>query len=170
MSVSFGRTRRQRGDTLFGNILGIFIGVGAALGMQFTIMQTASETESWPSVQGTVLESRVEESRDNDGERMYSAYVRYRYEVNGEPYTSDQINIFQGSTGSRRPAQNTVNEYRVESPVEVFYNPDAPADALLQVGATTLLKWLYRGAWILAALCASAASGKVFRLLRAFIG
>lgn len=97
----------------------------------------AQASLGWPSVSGTVVESRVAESvsTDSDGDRTttYRPAVRYEYEVMGTQYTGDKMAVgIQSSSSNLRKAQETVARLPVGTLVKVFYNPENPADAVLE--------------------------------------
>ncbi|TDA67092.1 MAG: DUF3592 domain-containing protein [Chloroflexi bacterium] len=97
---------------------------------------------SWPSVDGTVLESRVitSPSTDDDGGvDTYRPYVKYEYEVGGTKYTHDKMRLgMVFSTSKLKTSQEAVVRYPVGRAVKVFVNPANPADSVLeQKGSST---------------------------------
>ena len=91
---------------------------------------------SWPSVDGTVLESRVitSPSTDDDGGvDTYRPYVKYEYEVGGAKYTHDKMRLgMVFSTSKLKTSQEAVARYPVGRLVKVFINPANPADSVLE--------------------------------------
>jgi hypothetical protein len=98
------------------------------------VLRRASESESWPSVEGYVVESAVAAVRDA-GRQVYRPVVRYRYEVGGERYEGSRIRWgalveFRKFTRARR----LLDQYRSGSTIAVRYDPKRPGTAVLQSG------------------------------------
>jgi len=116
----------------------LMLGVGVALLVSSERSQKkAGASQSWPSVLGVISSSDVAESasRDDDGHPRHFYYPRivYSYAVAGKTYTCQKIS-FGGviGTGSAQPARAVTARYPVAAPVTVFYNPEDPADAVLE--------------------------------------
>ena len=118
--------------------------VGYLVGIHFgkPILDQAKASESWPTVNGTVLESDLEK---HSGESTtYSANIVYRYTVEGEDFDSDRVWFGGGySTSNRSEMQDVVREYPVGQAVTVHYSPENPAEAVLKPGAFTSSYVLY---------------------------
>ncbi len=90
---------------------------------------------TWPTVTGTVTESRVSYSApydDPDYSHAYSPVVRYEYTVEGVTYKSAEF-------GDRDPgledwARAVVARYPVGEPVTVYYDPASPRFSALEPG------------------------------------
>ena len=99
----------------------------------------AEESTSWPSVQGTITRAwiEVQEHRDDDGDRTIRHYPRWEYEfvVSGMTYTGQNID-FSGtqSSMSESKAREELEQYPLNSEVQVFYNPSDPGEAALEPG------------------------------------
>jgi len=89
--------------------------------------------------QGTVLSTGIDERSTDEGQE-YRPVIRYRYTVEGEEYTAE--NVYPGQFtrwhGSRSTAASTTNQYAEGSdqtadgePVMVYYNPESPEEAYL---------------------------------------
>lgn len=76
-------------------------------------------------------------SRSGSGySTMYRAAVTYVYTVNGAQYTSDRLAIGTGlGYGSPAIAEREVAKYPAGSMVQVYYNPNNPAEAVLETRA-----------------------------------
>ncbi|RYZ36613.1 MAG: DUF3592 domain-containing protein [Myxococcaceae bacterium] len=108
------------------------LGIGVALafaGGRMIYRSTASR--SWPTVQGTVVESRVETLRAKRSV-SYRPEVSYRYEVNGTPYTSDTFAFDGHASGGLTEAQAVTRHYPTGAPVTLHYEPADPAVACIQ--------------------------------------
>ena len=122
------------GIWLVRGFLGVFLAVG--LGLIFSgvsNMMTAKSSESWPSVQGVVLKSKVSVDNSGDG-TTYGADVIYRYKVSGESYKGDKVTISEVSTSSRNRARKIVKRYRKGKKVTVYYDPGEPKTSVLERG------------------------------------
>ena len=83
-----GGTRRT-GGRLF-NLLGGLLAIVALIVVFVRELQEFPRSAFWPSVQGTVITSRLSSSDDD-----VSLDFEYRYTVDGVPYTSDRVTFFQ---------------------------------------------------------------------------
>jgi hypothetical protein len=85
-----------------------------------------------------VSEVRQSASTDDDGRTRYTYYphIEYTYPISGQAYNSKQI-AFGGAQGFNSPnqAQSTLAKYPINSPVQVFYNPQNPSEAVLERAA-----------------------------------
>lgn len=74
-------------------------------------------------------------STDEDGHNSYSYYphVEYTYTLSAQSYTAKQI-AFGGVKGFNNPgkAQAALAKYPLNAPARVFYNPQKPAEAVLE--------------------------------------
>ncbi len=96
----------------------------------------ALKTENWPSVTGTIIETRV--IRNNIRySTSYSPYIKYSYVVENKQYINTVI--YSGNmslTGSYETIKDFIDEYPNNSQVMVYYNPNSPQDSVLIPGAT----------------------------------
>jgi len=125
----------------FGTFILVF-GI-AAVWMLYTYFRQrreASESAAWPATQGKIVLSTVKASnfydRDSSGtwqKTFYFPNVQYEYSVMGKTYTGKRI-AFGASRGfrSRAPAEKILERYPVGATVTVYYNPNDPADAVLE--------------------------------------
>jgi hypothetical protein len=112
----------------------ILLRIGVAmLWLVFCELRRARATRTWPSVSGRVLESTVEEVTDSEGS-AYRPRVAYAYSVAGEEYSSECVSVGQGTTASRRRAEQTTQRYPVGSRVAVHHDPSRPSQAVLETG------------------------------------
>lgn len=99
--------------------------------------QKAQESAAWPSVMGKVLEAYVTSHTEIDSEgesvEVYAPRVVYEYAVNGVSYRGDRLAVGPVATSrNRRSAEQEVARYPEGGEVRVFYNPQNPAEAVLQ--------------------------------------
>lgn len=91
---------------------------------------------SWPSVDGTVVSSKVVAGTSGTGKSRsttYEAEVKYRYQVDGAAYESDVLRIGQKSMGLKSGAQDDVRRHR-PGPETVYYDPADPSNSVLEPG------------------------------------
>ena len=134
----------------------IAIVIGAALYVaQFRQGLRANASKRWPVSSGTVIASALEKSPD--GRWRYRAAVRYRYRAGGREYQSDRI-FWGGNEGRQRHMASVIAAYPQGSKVSIHYDPQNPAEAVIDptqnVGSKPLV--LYAVAMIALGLFASA--------------
>jgi Protein of unknown function (DUF3592) len=118
----------------------------------YAFQKTAAQARAWPTVTGRIQSSDVHpfEARDTSDSRvdrwrtLYRAEVVYSYEVAGVRYTGDRLGSGEISASTDALARRAAARYPEGSAVDVHYNPDNPADALLHPGRPwwLLLLWL----------------------------
>jgi hypothetical protein len=97
----------------------------------------ANSSQFWPNINGTITVSEVRQSSstDDDGNTSYAYYphVEYNYTLAGQSFTGKQI-AFGGVQGFNSPgnAQAAISKYPINAPVWIFYNPQNPAEAVLE--------------------------------------
>jgi hypothetical protein len=119
----------------------IIILILAGLGMLLLIIYLRNLARVWASgdwsaVQGTIMESWIEESTTSDEEgtetRRYAPKVRYRYTVMGVEYLGDRIAFGPGRSGNRASAEKVLARYPKGSATLVYYDPNNPDEAVLE--------------------------------------
>jgi hypothetical protein len=120
----------------------LLVFVGAALMWKGARIQLKSQrAKSWPSVQGRVLESSLRAVLDNRG-RTYRAYILYEYAVGGVIRRSDVRRLGEGTSSFTKASSRAVEQYPVGTAVTVFFNPENPADAMLEPGKASWFLFL----------------------------
>jgi len=120
---------------IFGPIFAL-IGYFVAFHAGKPILDNARRSTEWPSVPGVVQRSKVATST-SDGKTMYKADVVYKYQVGDRDYQCSTV-AFGGdfSSSDSSWAHAVRDKYPAGSEVEVFYQPEEPANAVLEPGAT----------------------------------
>lgn len=94
------------------------------------------QSMNWERTTGTVLFSTVETRRSRSGRSGYStAYypkVVYEYHVSGQRYQSDRLNLGEIGLGFYKRVEAKVAEYPPGKMIDVYYDPDNPAQAVLE--------------------------------------
>ena len=107
----------------------IAIAIGVALYVfQFRQGLRATASKRWPVSSGTITSSALEKSPA--GRWRYRAAVQYRYRVGGKEYQSDRI-FWGGNEGRQRHMVSVIAAYPEDSKVPVRYDPQNPAEAVL---------------------------------------
>jgi hypothetical protein len=106
----------------------IAFAIGAVLYVaQFRQGLRADASKKWPTAPGTVISSALEQSPDN--KRRYRAAVQYRYRV-GKDYQSSRV-FWGGNEGRKRHMASVVASYPAGATVPVYYDPQNPAEAVI---------------------------------------
>lgn len=85
----------------------------------------------YPSTTGTVTHSAAVYSGGPNG--GWQADIHYEYVVAGERYKADQMR-YDPVNGNEDAVKMRVIRYPPQRTVTVYYNPVAPADAVLELG------------------------------------
>ena len=101
----------------------------------------AKASASWPGTKGEIISSEVKRAIFTPGRRRgttrkpryYIFKARYQYEVDGEAYNSKRVS-FLSTYISREQYSYIKDKYAASKTIDVFYNPDAPGEAVLIKG------------------------------------
>jgi len=114
----------------------VFVCVAIAAGGGFFVYMGAQERNTalaamdWPTVEGTITESRVA-TGGSPKQKTTSHILRYAYSVKGESYEGNRRSFLVDVDGASSHAAH----YAVAQHVVVHYNPDNPAEACLEASA-----------------------------------
>ncbi len=103
-------------------------------------VKAGNARRTWQSTTGRIIASSVEirHGTSSEGGRTTSHYpvIAYEYQVNGQRIYGQRL-AFGGEVGygSRTTAENIVAKYVPGSNVPVYYNPENPNDAVLEMRA-----------------------------------
>lgn len=97
----------------------------------------ARQTESWSSTSGVIEDAGIKEFVSGEGGRfrkLKRPEVVYSYSVKGNQYRGGRIFASGWKSTSSTPLllRNPAKKYPPGRPVEVFFNPDNPAEAVLE--------------------------------------
>jgi len=156
--VKLGADPRQLSSTIFVTFLSLM-----ALRFAFVFHQQGAATFKWPSAPGKILSSGVETVKVRVAREVIFNWVLatafrsrtiYIYEVDGVSYQGDRISFgFQTLATFRLFAKRGAAKFAPGQPVEVYYNPAAPEQAVLRRGAQgEIIIYLTVAALILIAL------------------
>lgn len=122
-----------------------FLAGGGLIFMSIVNGRKSKASLQWPSVPGTVLSSEMVTDRTGDIV-TFTPVVRYAYMVNGQPLQSTRVR-FSAARGKK-----IVDKYPRGCPVQVFYDPQAPANAVLERGGSTRAM-MFVGVAVFAGFC-----------------
>ncbi|HEX3998617.1 MAG TPA: DUF3592 domain-containing protein [Pirellulales bacterium] len=88
----------------------------------------------YPKVSGRVTQSSVKSHRGSKGRMVYSANLKFAYQVAGKTYQGHQYRYGTWANSDGNAARQTVAAYPVGRTVDVFYAPDDPSNAILKPG------------------------------------
>jgi Protein of unknown function (DUF3592) len=116
-------------DFLF---VGTFLFPLGALGLLVDLEDVAHAVRSavWPTVTGKVLSSEVEHHFGKGPQ--FTARVRYEYQVGGQRFEGFTIHFSQRKFRLAETADQVIRNYPVGSMVDVHYDPNEPATAVLE--------------------------------------
>ncbi|MGD8569916.1 MAG: DUF3592 domain-containing protein [Gammaproteobacteria bacterium] len=119
-------------------ILGLFIAAGLLATLWgWLIIARARKTQQWPSVEGTIEESFM------DNKELFPR-ISYSYAIDGQAYKRSME--FPGDvTPSQEFARSYLEKYPLGSQVKVYYNPENP-------DVTTLEPGVGKGDWLVLAI------------------
>lgn len=128
-------------------VLGVFFIVFNAvfLGILFFMRRKAAAVSQWPSTIGTVSLSTLQRRRSSNN-RGFVSYpvVQYSYQVGGQTYQGQKIAPGPEVGGSGASA--VIARYPIGAQVTVYYDPQNPADAVLEQKAPAQwILWLVLG-------------------------
>jgi hypothetical protein len=97
-----------------------------------TILNHLDAQMRFVSIEGTVVSSEVKTADSEDGP-VYAPQVRFRYTVEGRSLASDRYSFDASSSSDRAYAAGVVADHPAGKTVTVWYDPDRPDVAILQL-------------------------------------
>jgi Protein of unknown function (DUF3592) len=147
----FRSAPRQSDDVIApvvaGLLAAVFCGLGIlALSSGAQRLWRGAASEHWPSVQGTVLFSRVNtsETQDSDDRRSttFSPQFVYTYEVDGVKHFNNRRRFGQVEGSGEDWAEDIAMRYRAGKAVRVYYFQADPDVEVLEPGNNSEGLWL----------------------------
>lgn len=125
----------RAGETFFSRVFPWFFVLAGAyiLGGGIVKLVHASQSKSWPTVQGRILSSKIISVKHKNG-TSDKADVLYQYQVNNKTFTSGQIRFGQYDYDDSTGAKSDVEKYNRQPDLRVFYSPGNPSIAVLEPG------------------------------------
>jgi hypothetical protein len=117
--------------SMFGLITLLMAGIGVVLLVAgFLMARTPAKSDHWPTTTGQILASMIQYRRKSGGGHSPYPLVLYAYQVEGQPYQSQRI--YFGTPVGGSAMTGVVKKYPVGAQVPVYYDPQNPADAVLE--------------------------------------
>lgn len=109
----------------------VLIGLLVAVGLTLILMGLAARNkyvhaERWPSIQGQVIESRIDDTILEDPRLIFT----YSYYTHDREFRSSRIS-FSANPTSRKGLDGIVSTYPAGGPVTVHFDPSNPEEAVL---------------------------------------
>ena len=121
-------------------VVALFVLNAIFLGIIFFMRRRMATVSQWSSTMGTVNTSYLERRHSSDGSTDYPV-VQYSYQVSGQRYQSTKL--APGPEVAGTGAGKVIARYPAGAQVMVFYNPQNPAEAVLERKAPAQwLMWL----------------------------
>jgi len=131
------------------NFFGIILMLGgmAMIVRWVYLMYRAIHSKNWPSNFGTITSSEIVRV----GRSSWLPKITYKYSANEEEFEGKRIRLSSSSCSMQCLAQKVLDNYPLNSPVSVFYNPNNPKDSVLSPGVTMrILELLLGGVMMIA--------------------
>lgn len=142
------------------------VGAGILLLSVVPTLYDVWRMQSWPSVNGTLTHAALGSST-SDGATTYHAEAHYNYSVLGTSFSNDRVAINSGADNISDFQLDLGNQledlFKNNYPVTVFYDPENPADAVLN---RDLRWWLLGFKLIFVVLFGGAGAGIMYWGLR----
>ena len=140
----------------------IAFAIGAVVYLiQFRQGLKADASRTWPTSSATITASALERSPENGW--RHRAAVQYRYRVAGKEYQAERI-FWGGNEGRQKHMASVIASYPAGCQVRVHYNPQNPAEAVIDPVQHTGSRPLVLYAMAMMALGLFAFTGGVYAL------
>jgi hypothetical protein len=124
---------RPSGIILFATAL-VFAASAAACVYTAYLAWASEQTKSWPRTAGEIKKSHLEEP-PIPGTAEYLPMIEYAYEVDGQTHRGEAVRMRNVGNKKRHKAEAVLAKYPVGATPWIYYNPDDPTEAYLEVGA-----------------------------------
>jgi hypothetical protein len=121
----------------WGNVLGFtFLVISFGVCIWFLevrgirVLMRQYRAQSFPQTEGTILAGEVIRQTGSKGRVYYHPHFLYSYTINGQGYQGGRYR-YDGYPSDEASVSQIVASHPIGSSVEVYYNPDDPADTCL---------------------------------------
>jgi hypothetical protein len=123
---------------------GFFLVLGlAGLGWGGAELVQGWLSQSWPTTEGVVTDSRILIGYDSEGNASHEVRISYSYVVDDVTYTADRLSAASHfASGDLRRAEEFSLQYGRGTAVTVTYDPRNPEQAVLQPGPQRRSWWV----------------------------
>jgi hypothetical protein len=127
--------RTGRGTRIVTRVCALTTAIIAAAATIYLVqqLQATSRSSSWPTVPGRVIYSTVRADGRLSQSTVYTPEVRYLYRVGGRTFEGTHIAFGVYRTTDADLARDVNAQYAVGTTAAVYYNPDKPSMAVLQL-------------------------------------
>jgi hypothetical protein len=133
-------------EKIAGGMLFVVAGIAFAF-IGYTSYQSGMESKNWPVANGSVIQSKIEKRTETTGtgtskRKVVKSYavVKYTYAVGNRDYQSSRITF-----GQSKDAYKTVSRYPKGKNIQVYYDPENPAQAVLEPGGDKTMSIVFIG-------------------------
>ncbi|MFZ0449149.1 MAG: DUF3592 domain-containing protein [Desulfatiglandaceae bacterium] len=133
-------------EKIAGGMLFVVAGIAFAF-IGYTSYQRGMESKNWPVANGSVIQSKIEKRTETTGtgtskRKVVKSYavVKYTYAVGNRDYQSSRITF-----GQSKDAYKTVSRYPKGKNIQVYYDPENPAQAVLEPGGDKTMSIVFIG-------------------------
>ena len=93
--------------------------------------------ESWPTVEGYIIDSGVYEEYDDEGSSTYCPWIEYGYTIENVTYTNDRISHAADGGSCNSWYNDWADDYPPGENITVYFNPEDPQDSQIETGMMT---------------------------------
>jgi hypothetical protein len=141
-------------------------------GLAFLYARKANAVKRWDRTIGTILSSSLKSSSSSESGTSYAPRVVYQYEVNGQAYQSDSMNVTDMMGGwngtSEGEAKAKAARFPVGAQIHVRYDPTKPQNAVLDASTPNFMIWFLYAMGLFMA-CGGIGGGLIFLLRSSLI-
>ncbi len=130
--------------------------------IQFRQGLRADASKKWPTASATVTASAMEKSPDSRW--RYRAALQYSYRVGAKQYQSSRV-FWGGNEGRKKHMASVVASYPAGCKVRIYYDPQNPAEAVIDPVQNTGSRPLVLYAMAMMTLGLFAFTGAVYALM-----
>ena len=140
---------RIKHRALVGRIIcGLFVGIVALwiLPTVYRGFRDGPRSNAWPKVEGTVQDHKIVPVAGEGAGARLGLKLIYQYQVDGTSYSGSKIDvadtevIFHGEVAQELQARGE-QEFPRGNPIEIFYDPNNPSEAVLVTGIVPTTYW-----------------------------
>ncbi|MCL4267754.1 MAG: DUF3592 domain-containing protein [Anaerolineae bacterium] len=124
------------------------------LGLKYDELKRGRASKEWPAVKAAVTNSTiVDTGKKQKGQNLYQPEISLSYSVESESYTVKQrpSDTNGQREGTKQWAREVALQYKPDTAVRLYYNPQRPQQATVLPGQATVNKnqWLVIGSVML---------------------
>jgi len=88
----------------------------------------------WNQTGAKVVSTQIVRTEDHTsiGAWVYDPVITYQYTVAGKTYSSNSLSVYQDGSNDESVTQSIINKYPINGTIEIYYNPNNPAEAYIE--------------------------------------